>query len=76
MHPLFLLGAEMVDATGVCVARAVGYGIALSMTESGKLGFGPGLLLNAFLVIELIKVLLRLAPGPSRPQLHLLPNML
>jgi small conductance mechanosensitive channel len=78
-----LLVAILKDALAVIVAWGAGYAFALAFgangtggvgfSTSGRISFSQTLFLNAFLAIELIKVVLRLVTVPVRTHLRLLP---
>ncbi len=80
---VLLLVAILKDALAVIVAWAAGYAFALTFgangsggvgfTAAGRISFTQSLFLNAFLAVELIKVLLRLVAVPVRAHLRLLP---
>jgi small conductance mechanosensitive channel len=70
---LLLIGTGIIDALVILLAWGGGYGLALSLGEGGQVGIIQGLFLNAFLLIELVKVVLRLALAPSHSELRLLP---
>jgi len=69
------LGAAAVDTGSVAIAWAIGYAIALGLIgyTSGRMGINQSLLLNAFLVVELIKLLVRTVLSPRYRSLRLLP---
>jgi small-conductance mechanosensitive channel len=56
--------AAMVDACSVLVAWGAGYAFALALAERGQLGINQTLFLNAFLLVELVKVLARTLLAP------------
>ncbi|MGF7159785.1 small conductance mechanosensitive channel [Rhodoligotrophos appendicifer] len=71
---MWLTVATLVDALGVVLAWGAGYVIALNIGGwGGRLGINQTLLLNAFLVVELFKVLMRSVLEPDRPSLRFLP---
>jgi small-conductance mechanosensitive channel len=71
----YAFGAGLLDLGAVLLAWAAGYIIALFVLGSsfGRIGINQTLLLNAFLVVELIKVAMRLVLSPRFPALRLLP---
>lgn len=68
-----LLAANLVDALGVVLAWGAGYAFALAFSTTHAIGFGQTLFLNAFLVVELLKVALRAVLAPSFPRLRPVP---
>ncbi|WP_375260700.1 mechanosensitive ion channel domain-containing protein [Palleronia sp.] len=70
---LWLLSA-LIDLAIVIVAWAAGYLIALlALGDFGTIGIRQTLYLNAFLLVELVKVGVRLVLSPSAPEMRLLP---
>jgi small conductance mechanosensitive channel len=69
---LLMLGTGVVDALVILLAWGGGYGLALWLND-GRVGIVEGLFLNAFLLIELIKVVLRLVLSPRHGELRLMP---
>lgn len=65
----------LVDAGSIVLAWGLGYGLALNFgtTPSGQMGINQSLLLNAFLIVEMIKLAVRLVLAPRFPALRLLP---
>ncbi|NMG40219.1 mechanosensitive ion channel [Chelativorans sp. ZYF759] len=70
-----VLGAALVDLAAVILAWAAGYFVALNFLPGpfGRMQINQTLLLNAFLVVETIKVVLRAIFEPRDPQLRFLP---
>lgn len=70
-----LVVANMIDAASIVLAWGLGYVLALStgLTPTGQMGINQSLLLNAFLIVELSKLALRIVLVPRFPQLRLLP---
>ncbi len=68
------LATSTVDLLTLIVAWAVGYGVALSFIgESGTISVRQSMFLNAFLLVGLFKVAVRLFITPSAPNLRTLP---
>jgi small-conductance mechanosensitive channel len=69
-----LLGVILVDAGSIVLAWGLGYVLALNLgtTANGQMGINQSLLLNAFLLVELTKLLVRVALVPRFPALRLL----
>jgi small-conductance mechanosensitive channel len=68
------LGAAAIDAGSVVLAWALGNVLALSVTGTpGSMGINQSLLLNAFLLVELSKMVLRTVLQPRFEVLRLLP---
>ncbi len=68
------LGTSAVDLLTLIVAWAVGYGVALwFIGESGNISVRQSMFLNAFLLVGLFKVAVRLFITPSAPNLRTLP---
>ena len=67
LHRAFLfLGSTFIDAMIVVVAWGIGYAITLlALGETAQIGFRQTLYLNAFLIVELIKVAIRSVISPS-----------
>jgi moderate conductance mechanosensitive channel len=71
---VFIVVSALLDVLVVVVAWAAGYIIALTVFgEMGTIGLRQTLYLNAFLIVELAKVILRIVLSPSAPELRLLP---
>ncbi|MGX0977130.1 small-conductance mechanosensitive channel [Roseovarius sp. MBR-51] len=70
---LFIISA-VIDALIVIVAWAAGYALAtLALGEFGQIGIRQTLYLNAFLLVEMAKVAVRLVLSPSATSLRPLP---
>ena len=67
------LGSGVVDAALIVLAWAGGYAFALWQGEPGSMDFRQSLFLNAFLLIEMTKVMLRLVFAPRFARLRALP---
>ncbi len=70
---LLLLGTGLVDALVILAAWGGGYALALSIGDGGAVDINQSLFLNAFLLIETSKVVLRLLLAPRHGALRLLP---
>ncbi|MGF1553918.1 MAG: mechanosensitive ion channel domain-containing protein [Paracoccaceae bacterium] len=71
---LAFAGSVLADAATVVLAWALGYVIAFAaLGQSGDIGVTPALFLNAFLVVELAKVVLRALIAPNEGRLRPLP---
>ncbi|MEZ5930956.1 MAG: mechanosensitive ion channel [Alphaproteobacteria bacterium] len=71
---LWLLGSVVIDIVLVLLAFAVGYGGAIGFFgELGRVTVNQSLYLNAFLLVELVKTLLRGVIAPGFADLRLLP---
>lgn len=72
---LGVVGAAAIDAGSVVLAWAIGYVLALSVIggASGRMGINQSLLLNAFLVVEMSKLMVRTVLMPRHAVLRLLP---
>ena len=70
-----LIGATAVDIAAVAAAWAIGYAISLYFLTgpTGRMGINKTLLLNAFLAVELTKVVVRAIFEPHGPALRPLP---
>jgi small-conductance mechanosensitive channel len=70
-----VLALALVDAGSIVLAWGLGYALALNFgtLPNGQMGTNQSLLLNAFLVVELIKLAVRLVLVPRFPALRLLP---
>ncbi len=63
---VLIVGSVIVDASVVVVSWAIGYAVAtLAIGEFGQIGIRQSLYLNAFLIVELIKVALRAVLSPN-----------
>ncbi|UXN74758.1 mechanosensitive ion channel [Devosia sp. A8/3-2] len=69
------VGAAAIDGGSVILARAIGYVLALSVIggNAGRMGINQSLLLNAFLVVEMSKLVVRAVLVPRHAALRLLP---
>jgi small conductance mechanosensitive channel len=71
---LWLFASFLLDALPVLFAYAVGQGMALGICgEPGQVSLHQSLYLNAFLLVELVKALLRALIMPRHASLRLLP---
>lgn len=71
---VFIVASAFVDAFVVILAWAAGYAIALLFFgEYGEIGLRQTLYLNAFLIVELFKVVLRIVLSPSTGALRPVP---
>ncbi|MCC5988875.1 MAG: mechanosensitive ion channel [Pararhodobacter sp.] len=68
-----IAGSSIVDALIIILAWAGGYGFALYIGEPGVMDFRQSLFLNAFLLVELVKVALRGVLAPSFGRLRFAP---
>lgn len=70
-----LLGSTVIELAVVLLAWTIGYGVALAFIAgpAGRLGISQTLLLNAFLVVEITKLVVRLVLQPRYHFLRLLP---
>lgn len=75
MRLLGAVGATAIDGGSVVLAWAIGYVLALSVIggASGRMGINQSLLLNAFLVVEMSKLVVRAVLMPRHAGLRLLP---
>ena len=67
------LGATAIDAGSIVLAWALGNVLALSFGQGGTMGINQSLLLNAFLLVELAKMVFRAVLQPRFEALRLLP---
>ncbi|KKB83904.1 mechanosensitive ion channel protein MscS [Devosia limi DSM 17137] len=69
------IGGAAVDSAAVVLVWALGYVVALNVVGAprGQMGINQSLLVNAFLVVELLKMVVRVALAPRVPALRLLP---
>ena len=76
-HWLFSLvlitGSSLIDALIIVLAWAGGYAFALYIGEAGGMDFRQSLFLNAFLLVELVKVALRGVLAPNFGKLRFTP---
>lgn len=72
---LGIVGATAIDVAAVAAAWAIGYAISLYFLTgpTGRMGINQTLLLNAFLVVELTKVIVRAVFEPHGPALRPVP---
>lgn len=72
---LGILGATVIDIGSVFLAWGLGYVVALQVVGDtrGQMGINQSLLLNAFLVVELVKLVVRVFLAPRQAPLRLLP---
>jgi small conductance mechanosensitive channel len=70
-----LIAVFMLDAASVLLAWTLGYIVALNFgtLPSGQMGINQSLLLNAFLVVEVSKLILRALLVPRFPTVRLMP---
>lgn len=69
---LIFIGSTLLDAAVVVAAWALGYAITLlALGEYAQVGFRQALYLNAFLMVELVKVALRAIISPTTGGLRL-----
>ncbi|QDL93594.1 mechanosensitive ion channel [Paroceanicella profunda] len=67
----YLLASVLVDALVVALAWAAGYAVALLLTgQQGSISLAQSLYLNAFLAIEMVKVVMRAVLSPTSGQLR------
>lgn len=69
------LGGAAIDAVSVMLAWAAGYVLALNVIggPGGNMGINQSLLLNAFLIVEMSKMVVRSVLAPPAEPLRLLP---
>ncbi|KKC41085.1 hypothetical protein WH87_02840 [Devosia epidermidihirudinis] len=69
------LGAAAVDLGSVLLAWAIGYAVALVLVGDtrGQMGINQSLLLNAFLIVEMVKMVARVILSPRHEALRLIP---
>lgn len=68
-----LLSSNLVDALSILLAWGGGYAFALALGEGGRMHVQQSLFLNAFLMIELAKVILRVVLAPRFGALRWVP---
>ncbi|ETX13976.1 small mechanosensitive ion channel protein MscS [Roseivivax halodurans JCM 10272] len=69
---LIYLGSAILDVLIVVLAWAIGYAITLLVIgDAGQVGFRQALYLNAFLLVELVKVAIRMIIAPAAGGLRL-----
>ncbi|SEQ31694.1 small conductance mechanosensitive channel [Devosia sp. YR412] len=69
------LGALLFDLGSVLLAWAIGYFVAIALVggPTGRMGINQSLLLNAFLVVEMTKMVARVVLAPRYEALRLIP---
>lgn len=69
------IGGLLVDLGSVLLAWGIGYFVALTFVGDapGRMGINQSLLLNAFLLVEMVKLMARTALSPRFAALRLLP---
>jgi moderate conductance mechanosensitive channel len=70
---LGLAAVAAIEAVAIVVAWGAGYGLALALGEPGRMDLHQSLFLNAFVLVEGGKLVLRLALSPRRAALRLPP---
>lgn len=71
---LLFIGTNLLDALIVVVAWAIGYAVSvLAVGELGQIGIRQTLYLNAFLLVELVKVAIRALLAPISSGLRVVP---
>lgn len=71
---LIFLASGLIDAGVVILAWSIGYGLATTVIgQFGEVAIRQSLYLNAFLAVEMVKVVVRLAVSPSASDLRPLP---
>lgn len=66
-----ILGSVLIDAVTVIIAWGTGYMLALMVFgETGEIGIRQTLYLNAFLIVEMVKVVVRAILSPTTPDLR------
>ncbi|NYS23632.1 mechanosensitive ion channel [Rhodobacteraceae bacterium 2376] len=73
LSALWLIGSSLIDALIILLAWGGGYVFALFTGEPGAMDFRQSLFLNAFLLVELTKVILRGIAAPRYPNLRFAP---
>ncbi len=68
-----LIVSGLIDAFVIALAWAGGYVLALNALGAGRMDVYQALYLNAFLLVEMSKVVLRLFLAPRHPELRLVP---
>lgn len=68
-----LLGSSLIDALIIVLAWGGGYAFALAIGEAGTMDFRQSLFLNAFLLVEMTKVILRAIFSPGYGRLRFAP---
>ena len=69
------IGALLVDLGSVLLAWAIGYIVAITLVDgtTGRMGINQSLLLNAFLLVEMTKMVARALLAPRYEAVRLLP---
>lgn len=69
------LGAALIDLAAIIIAWGIGYVVALTLVGDavGQMGINQSLLLNAFLLVEISKLVVRLLLSPRFGSLRPLP---
>ncbi len=71
---LAIAGAAVVDLATIAIAWLVGYGVALFVLgESGVISLQESLFLNAFLMVEMVRTILRILLSPRGDNLRIIP---
>ncbi len=73
MSLALIVGSSLIDALIIVLAWAGGYAFALWIGEPGVMDFRQSLFLNAFLLVELVKVALRGVFAPNFARLRFAP---
>ncbi|WP_099909356.1 mechanosensitive ion channel domain-containing protein [Puniceibacterium antarcticum] len=73
-NALRFAGSVLMDTLTVVIAWAIGYAVTtLALGEFGQIDFRQSLYLNAFLLVEMVKVAMRALLSPSSRGLRLIP---
>jgi len=70
---LLLVASSLIDALVIVASWGGGYAFALSVGDAGRMDIRQSLFLNAFLLIELVKVAMRGVLAPGYGALRLMP---
>lgn len=73
LSAVWLVGSSLIDALIILLAWGGGYGFALLTGEAGSMDFRQSLFLNAFLLVEMGKVVLRGILSPRYANLRFAP---
>ena len=73
LSAVWLIGSSLIDALIILLAWGGGYGFALFAGDAGSMDFRQSLFLNAFLLVEMGKVVLRGILAPRYAQLRFAP---
>ncbi|MBN1240328.1 MAG: mechanosensitive ion channel [Gammaproteobacteria bacterium] len=65
--------SSLIDVATVLLAWGTGYGVALYVGQTGRIGVDQSLFLNAFLIVELVKAVTRVVLAPRWPALRFVP---